>query len=128
MGELIDPDVWDSLVALEASGEPGFLALLLNEFLRTAPLRIRSLRAAEADGDARTLEWEAHSLKGSSGTLGLSKMVALCEQLEQAGHAGSCDGLAETLDTLEAEWGLVREALHARLPQLAAEPKAGSSD
>lgn len=127
--QAIDPEVWAALVALENAGEPGFLAALVREFLDTAGPRLDRLRAANARGDASAVEWEAHSLKGSCGSLGASGMVRLCEQLEHAGTAGSGDAARGTLDALDAEWRRVREALAAELLRRTSEagPKANGS-
>lgn len=111
----IDPQVWASLQALEAAGEPGFLRELVGEFLAQAPSRIASLRAAGARGDAQALEREAHGFKGSCGSLGAFAMADCCDRLETMGREGSCLGHAHVLAGLEEQWQAVRRALQSAL-------------
>jgi HPt (histidine-containing phosphotransfer) domain-containing protein len=111
MEPALDPKVWASLQALEAAGAPGFLRELVSAFLAQAPVRMSALREASQKGDARALELEAHTLKGSCGSLGAAAMAACCDRLETLGRAGSPLGHGDALTTLEAEWQAVRTAL-----------------
>jgi HPt (histidine-containing phosphotransfer) domain-containing protein len=113
MASVIDPGVWQSLQALEAAGEPGFLRELVSEFLAQAPSRIDAVRAAGARGDAQALEYEAHRLKGSCGSLGAFAMADCCDRLETLGRDGSCLGHAELLAGLEEHWQAVRVELES---------------
>jgi HPt (histidine-containing phosphotransfer) domain-containing protein len=114
MGPAIDPKVWASLQELEAAGAPGFLRELVGTFLAQAPLRLSALRDAWRRGDARALELEAHSFKGSCGSLGAAAMAACCERLESSARQGA-PGNSDALAGLEREWPAVRAALLAAL-------------
>ena len=115
MPSVIDPQVWASLQALEAAGEPGFLRELVGEFVAQAPSRIASLGAAGARGDAQALEREAHGFKGSCGSLGAFAMAESCDRLETMGREGSCVGHADVLAGLEEQWQAARRALESAL-------------
>lgn len=115
MSPPIDAKVWESLLALEAAGEPGFLRELVAEFLAQAPKRMAALRDASARADAPALEREAHGFKGSCGSLGATAMADCCERLETMGRDASCAGAAPVLRTLEQAWQAVRSALQVNL-------------
>jgi two-component system, sensor histidine kinase and response regulator len=82
-------------------------------FSTDTPERVAALRLALADGDARALGEAAHTLKGSSASLGATMMVRLCEQLEALSQAGSFDGAGELIDRLEALYRRVAAAVTA---------------
>lgn len=112
---VIDPQVWASLQALEAAGEPGFLHELVSEFVAAVPGRLAALRTAGESADVRELERRAHSFKGSCGALGALGMAQRCEELEQMGRNGACARHAEVLEALELEWQAVRRVLEGEL-------------
>ncbi len=84
-------------------------------FLDSTPPRLAALREAAARGDARSLEQEAHALKGSAATLGARRLAGLGERLEALGRAGDAAGAATMLPHLDAEFARVRTALTAKL-------------
>jgi HPt (histidine-containing phosphotransfer) domain-containing protein len=86
-------------------------------FLDSAPPRLAALREAVARDDARTLEQEAHALKGSAATLGARPLAAICEELQALGRAGDVARASALLPRLEAEFERVRGALTAELAQ-----------
>ena len=118
MSRVLDPEIWESLVSLEAAGAPGFLRELLSEFLAQAPQRMARVRAAAATGDALALEREAHAFKGSCGTLGAFAMAASCDRLETMGRDGSCAGHDQVLAVLEQHWQAVRAELESALRRM----------
>jgi len=99
----------------QADGD-GFLAELIGSFLAEAPLRIAGARQAVAKVDAAALRMAAHSLKGSSSTLGANNLASLCSSLEARAKSGSVDKTAsELIGQVESEFERVREALEAEL-------------
>jgi HPt (histidine-containing phosphotransfer) domain-containing protein len=69
------------------------------------------VREALERGDRQTLELAAHSLKGSSSTMGATRMAALCALLEEIGHDGTLDRAAPLVDRLDTEFSLVQREL-----------------
>ena len=53
----------------------------------------------------------AHSLKSNSADFGARALSDLCREVEVMGKAGTLDGVAEKLASIEAEWIQVRAAL-----------------
>lgn len=60
-----------------------FIAMMIDTFLEDAAILVETLTQAGASWDVPALKMAAHSLKGSSLTIGASKLGGLCAQLEQ---------------------------------------------
>ena len=84
---------------------------IVDLFLGNAQRNCVAVRDALSRGDRQTLELAAHSLKGSSSTMGAVRMAALCASLEELGHSGALDRAAPLIDRLDTEFGLVQSAL-----------------
>ena len=56
---------------------------LLDEYLKDAPSQLSKLGDVIEAGDVQAISEVAHSLKGSSGNLGIRAVYSLCQQLEQ---------------------------------------------
>ena len=94
--DAVDASVLADLEEMQEEGEPDLVAELIGLYLRDAPHKLASMREAEAGGDAASLRRAAHSLKGSSASLGAFGVAALCGELELAcGEVSS--GRAATL-------------------------------
>ncbi len=74
---------------------------LLALFLKGLPERVRALEQAQKAGDAAALRRVAHTLKGSSHTIGAQQIGALSQQLEALGRSGSCEAAAALLASLQ---------------------------
>jgi HPt (histidine-containing phosphotransfer) domain-containing protein len=110
----LDRSVLEGLRALQGEGEPDIVAELAQLFLEEdAPPRLASLRKAVEDGDASSVEQEAHALKGSCGNMGAWRMDELCAELQEAGASGELASAPAALERLEAEFERVRPALRA---------------
>ncbi|MCC6630060.1 MAG: response regulator [Chloroflexi bacterium] len=97
-----DPAVVQRLRRLQPPGEPDVVAALLSVFQESARGLVAALRAASATGDAGAFRWAAHTLRGSSASLGLTAITALAEQLHALGEAERLDQAATAIDALEA--------------------------
>ncbi len=91
--------------------KPGVLEELVDNFLSSAAERITGIRKAVENADGPALQRAAHSLKGSSGTLGAMKMAEICSRLEVRGRDGI--GIAEA-DTLTMTRSLDKELVRVR--------------
>ena len=109
----INQKVIDDLRALQSAGSPGFLAELIDLFLKEAEVHVSKLRDALAARDARVFERSAHTLKGSCGNLGAQAMSRICADLQNVGHGADWNRAAELLPTLEAEFSAVQTELRA---------------
>ena len=109
--EALDPVVFGRMVALEAEA-PGFLAELVTEFESGITRRLAALHeAVPADDD---IEFAAHSIRGSCGTIGAMRMAALANHLEYGSPTRS--EIAALVRQLTMEWDAVRRALDGVRP------------
>jgi DNA-binding response OmpR family regulator len=95
-------------------GAPDFALMLIDEFVKEGASQLALLRDAQQQQDVRALKTLAHSLKGSSLTMGARRLATLCTQMEA--HADLHPGSAVTsalMTELDREFARVRAALEA---------------
>jgi DNA-binding response OmpR family regulator len=95
-------------------GVPEFMLALIDQFTQEAASQVEMLRDAGQRLDVSALKATAHSLKGSSMTMGAKRLAALCSQMED--HAARHPGGAVTsalMVQLDQEFVKVRIALEA---------------
>ena len=71
-----------------SGGKPGLYRRLLGSYVSSVPARAASIEQALRNQDFSDLQRTAHTLKGSSSTLGLRTVTALAAELEIAAHLG----------------------------------------
>lgn len=64
---------------------------VLNGFCQDAPCQLKKLRARIDESDAAGLRLQAHTLKGSSATVGAEALCAVAREMETAAAAGQFD-------------------------------------
>ena len=111
-GSVLDPEV---LANLRDLGDAELLAELAGMFFDDASSRLGELREAIGAGDAAGVERVAHTLKGSSGNMGATRMSAICAELQDIGASGELARAPDLLEGLEEEFGRIRPALEAEM-------------
>jgi HPt (histidine-containing phosphotransfer) domain-containing protein len=111
----IDEAVLADLVE-STGGDPDFLAELIDIYLDDAPRQLAAMRDAALSGRIEDLVRPAHTLKGSSASIGAVELSELSRTLELAARESAVEDPAAAIDGIEAELGRVREALLARKP------------
>ena len=107
--------VFDRSIALHHTGDDtDILDVVLRMFLEQGPERMGLVEAALAARDAKSLEREAHGLKGAAATLGM-------EDLRQASHAVERMGAEGRLDEAVAGVAAMRVAMDAAVAAIARE-------
>gem|GEM_PF-1263286 len=108
--EAIDKKVLADLRTLQSAAEPDLVERLFGMLQADAPKLIDAMREAVTRADADGLRHAAHSLKGSSASLGAKHLSALSAAVEKAAKAGS---LVETgqIDQIENEFHRVLRAI-----------------
>jgi two-component system sensor histidine kinase/response regulator len=96
--------VFDPQIALERiDGDRELLVEVAELFRRDCPKILDEIREAIARGDAKTLEREAHKLKGALGALGAPAASEAAQNLEQLGSREDIIAAAAACSLLEAE-------------------------
>jgi HPt (histidine-containing phosphotransfer) domain-containing protein len=101
---VMDTTVIAPLYDPELGGDAAFLAEVVDAFREDTPLRLVALREANARRDIDRLVRAAHSLKGSSGNFGASRLQSLCVEIEQRGRDGKLEGLGPLIERIEVEY------------------------
>jgi len=87
-------------------------------FLQHTSTQLTELSEAIARNDATAVSHIAHTLKGSSGNMGATRLSALCEQLMHASKSGLPTELSQHITHIELEFSRVHAVL-ARMCQVA---------
>ena len=78
----VDLEVLRSYEKIQIDGEPDLIVELIDLYLQDAPRRLAIMKLSLTETNWLSLKREAHSLRGSSGNLGASKMALVCDQIE----------------------------------------------
>jgi HPt (histidine-containing phosphotransfer) domain-containing protein len=111
--DAVDMAVLLAFEEMQVEGEPDLIVELINLYLEDAPVKLASMQEAAAEGDEVALKRVAHSLRGSSASIGVGQVAALCEELERAYRADSAGQAVTILDRLEQELEEARRDLEA---------------
>jgi HPt (histidine-containing phosphotransfer) domain-containing protein len=83
---LLDPAVWESLRSLD--DDPAFLDELIDLFIDDAMPRAERVRTALAVGDLAAARAAAHSIRGTAGNIGATRVAAMATDIEHDLEAG----------------------------------------
>src|ERR1044072_6848782 len=108
----VDLAVLASYEEAQIEGEPDFVVELIDLYLDEAPRLFDSLHTAIQNNDAATAKRAAHSLRGSSGNLGVLQIAAIFDALEHTDHS-CCTSATQLLQSLENEFRRGKEILTA---------------
>ena len=112
---VIDRESLDQLRELERAGSENLLDRVIQEYVSSTPSLIADMREEAARGNADAVREAAHSLKSSSGFLGATRVVALCQNLENLAKEKSMEGVAKALAGLEPAFETAKAALEAEI-------------
>ena len=107
----INMAVIDELLSLSDDGDASLLTDLISMFLEDAPIKLNSIKAGFAKRDMHQIEKAAHSMKGSSGNLGATRVQEICDQLQRSCRTGNPEEIAQLVGQLEAPFALVLREL-----------------
>jgi CheY-like chemotaxis protein/HPt (histidine-containing phosphotransfer) domain-containing protein len=112
--EMRDTDVLDDS-ALEhldvATGDPAFVADLVDTFLREAPVLVAGLKTARQSGDAEEGRRAAHTLKSNARTFGAAGLANLRQELENTAKRQVMSEAAGLVTNIDDEYARVASAL-----------------
>lgn len=110
--ETLDRSILAAFRQADAPDSSDFTRMLIDQFLLDAASQVEMLKDAARRSDVQALTATAHSLRGSSMTMGAKRLGGLCAQVEGRA-AGTSDGVAAevVLAELDREFLRVRDAL-----------------
>jgi HPt (histidine-containing phosphotransfer) domain-containing protein len=106
--DAVDMAMLTSFEEVRIEGEPDLVIELIDLYLEDASAKIDALREALATSDETTLKRSAHSLRGSSSSLGAHRMAALCEEVELTDRNSLLRKAGELLTSFEQAFEGVR--------------------
>ena len=95
------------------TGDGGFVAELVDTFLRDAPALLETLRRALENAEAPELRRAAHTLKSNGRMFGATRLAELCQELEATAQTGALVGAVEQVARIDAEYARVADSLQA---------------
>jgi HPt (histidine-containing phosphotransfer) domain-containing protein len=108
----IDSSIFDELRGGELAGAPNdFVTTIIDQYLTESTSLISGVNEAVVHRDAPALRLAAHTLRGSSSTVGATRMAGICEELERLARTTTFDGTAALVVALADEFTRVRQAL-----------------
>ncbi len=111
---VIDWAKLDELRALQAEGEPDFALEMIALFLENVPQLMTAIRQSIDEQSPPELQRNAHTLKGSSASLGAVRLAELCFALEKLGRDGTVEDALDRLAEVTQEFDRVQAAFQAQ--------------
>ena len=110
--EVLDVETLKAFEKIKSDDGSDFVIELIDLYLEGTPQRIQAIRKAAFEKEWAVLKYTAHTLKGSSSTLGLHRVAQVCQELE-ATSLSSRDVVGGLVQALESRFVEAREALTA---------------
>jgi histidine phosphotransfer protein HptB len=101
-------------------GDPTFEREILEEFLELVDKLIAQQQACLGSADAYGLERAAHSLKGSSSTIGATRLGELGKEIEEFAHDQQLPRAVAKLEQALQEFAALKPVLEQHIKRLAA--------
>lgn len=108
--DVLDVETLTAFEKVKSEDGSDFVIELIDLYLEGTPQRIQAIREAACEKDWVVLKQTAHTIKGSSSTLGLHRVARVCQELE-ATSSSSSDVVAGLVQALESRFVEAREAL-----------------
>jgi HPt (histidine-containing phosphotransfer) domain-containing protein len=109
--EVLDRRTLLELRELSRRAGTELLSELVATFLREAPAALARMRGALTEGDLVEFEADAHSLKGTSGHLGVARVEAVCSEIVERSRGSIPVELDQLLEQLAEEIESARRQL-----------------
>ena len=117
--DVLDCETLKAFEKVKSQDGSDFVIELIDLYLKGTPPRIQAIREAACEKKWVVLKRTAHTVKGSSSTLGLHRVAQACQKLEATSLSPSdvVDGLIHALESrfVEAREALIAERKR-RLP------------
>ena len=84
---------------------------MIDEFLSDIPRQIETLKDCVRNGDSKTAERKAHSIKGAAANMAAEALREVASGMEKAGKAGALDAVKVMMPRIEREFERVRSVM-----------------
>src|ERR1051325_8263186 len=110
--DVLDLETLRAFEKVKSEDGSDFVVELINLYLEGTPQRIQAIREAALEREWVVLKRIAHTINGSSSTIGLYEVAQVCQELE-ASSLSSSEVLDVLVPALESRFVEAREALTA---------------
>lgn len=111
----LDAETLAGLRALDPTGSDAVVREIAAIYLEDTPARLRELEDATATGNSERFIRAAHSLKGSSASLGVTAMRLAAEKTESAARSSGLTAGVAHLPALREAWSAAEPFLRRLL-------------
>ena len=108
---ILDPSALEALRSISPEGDNSFLKELIDIYLTDTPKQLAALEEALAKQEAATVIRSSHSIKGSSGNFGATRLAKIAQEIESHGKANNLPAAAALLGEFKSQYALVAAAL-----------------
>lgn len=115
---VLDPAALENLRALSPDDGGAFMREVIEIFLQETPARLEQLDQAYAVGDADGITAIAHSIKGSCGNFGATRLASITLAVEQCGKRGDVTTARTLGPEVVAAFAATRTALEKLVTEL----------
>ena len=110
--DILDLETLKAFDRVKSEHGSDFVIELIDLYLEGPPQRIQAIREASFEKEWVLLQRTAHTIKGSSSTLGLHQVAQVCQELEVT-NLSSTDAIDGLVQALESRFAEAQEALLA---------------
>lgn len=116
----VDPKVLDTIRAMQDDDDPNLLSEMITLYLATSDKALEFFRGPDVINNADELRKVAHSLKGSSASIGATRLAACCLVVENLCKQEQLQRYSTIQQQLEKEYAEVYACLSMELQGKAA--------
>ena len=102
---VVDPKKIDILRDIQKYSDEPVISTLVGMFLVSTPVSLEKMKTDLKSNELLNIAKEAHKLKSSCGSLGLTSMAEIFASIEESIKKGSATNLIEALETAELFFG-----------------------
>lgn len=113
--DAVDQSILTMLSEIQEPGEPDLVSELIGLFLEDAARNLTAIGSAVENRNAAGIRLAAHSLKGSSGSLGAVRVADRCRELESIVPSEGWFEIQQTFVKLKTACAEAVEFFHAEL-------------
>jgi HPt (histidine-containing phosphotransfer) domain-containing protein len=92
-------------------GDDELTRVVLAGFLEDIPLQIQALKDYLKAGDVKSVERQAHTIKGAAANIGGEALRVIAFELEKMGKSGDLDTVRKRMDELELQFERLKDVL-----------------